>query len=75
MLSLDAGTGTLAPANHFKWVPDLSCKMQKAKWIAIVDDDKAVRDALEMLMRSLGHNASKFGSMIDKHDPRAFSEP
>ena len=30
--------------------------------IAIVDDDKGVRDALEMLMRSLGHNASTFGS-------------
>ena len=34
----------------------------KSQMIAIVDDDKAVRDALEMLMRSLGHNASKFGS-------------
>ena len=30
--------------------------------IAIVDDDKGARDALEMLMRSLGHNACTFAS-------------
>ena len=30
--------------------------------IAIVDDDKGTREALEMLVRSLGHNASTFGS-------------
>ena len=30
--------------------------------IAIVDDDKGVRVALERLLRSLGHNASAFGS-------------
>ena len=33
--------------------------------IAIVDDDKGVRVALERLMRSLGHNASAFGSAED----------
>jgi FixJ family two-component response regulator len=30
--------------------------------IAIVDDDDCVRDGLEMLVRSLGYNASTFGS-------------
>ena len=30
--------------------------------IAIVDDDRGAREALEMLVRSLGHNASTFGS-------------
>ena len=30
--------------------------------IAIVDDDEGARDALERLVRSLGHNASTFGS-------------
>src|SRR4029077_14926197 len=30
--------------------------------IAIVDDDKGARDGLEMLVRSLGHNTSTFGS-------------
>jgi FixJ family two-component response regulator len=30
--------------------------------IAIVDDDKGARQALEMLVRSLGHNVSAFGS-------------
>jgi len=30
--------------------------------IAIVDDDDCVRDGLEMLVRSLGHNTSTFGS-------------
>ena len=30
--------------------------------IAIVDDYKAVREGLERLLRSLGHNASTFGS-------------
>jgi FixJ family two-component response regulator len=30
--------------------------------IAIVDDDKSMREALEMLVRSLGYNASTFGS-------------
>jgi FixJ family two-component response regulator len=30
--------------------------------IAIVDDDKGARDALEMLMRSLGHNACTFAA-------------
>ena len=30
--------------------------------IAIVDDDRGVRVALERLVRSLGHNASAFGS-------------
>jgi FixJ family two-component response regulator len=30
--------------------------------IAIIDDDKGARDALEMLVRSLGHNAATFGS-------------
>ena len=33
--------------------------------IAIVDDDKAVCEALELLVRSLGHNASTFGSAED----------
>ena len=33
--------------------------------IAIVDDYKAVRKALERLLRSLGHNASTFGSAED----------
>jgi FixJ family two-component response regulator len=36
--------------------------MSTAPMIAIVDDDKGARDALGMLMRSLGHNASAFGS-------------
>jgi FixJ family two-component response regulator len=35
---------------------------EKTQMIAIVHDDKALRDALEMLMRSLGHKAIKFGS-------------
>ena len=30
--------------------------------IAIVDDDKGARDALQMLVRSLGHNACTFAS-------------
>ena len=30
--------------------------------IAIVDDDKGVRDALEQIVRSIGHNACTFGS-------------
>ena len=30
--------------------------------IAIVDDDKRVREGLEMLVRSLGHKVSTFGS-------------
>ena len=30
--------------------------------IAIVDDDKGARNGLEMLVRSLGHNTSTFGS-------------
>ena len=30
--------------------------------IAIVDDDKSAREALERLVRSLGHSASTFGS-------------
>ena len=30
--------------------------------IAIVDDDEAVREAMKTLMRSLGYNASTFGS-------------
>ena len=30
--------------------------------IAIVDDDKSAREALDRLVRSLGHNASTFGS-------------
>ena len=30
--------------------------------IAIVDDDEAVREATNMLVRSLGYNASTFGS-------------
>ena len=30
--------------------------------IAIVDDDEAVREATKMLVRSLGYNASTFGS-------------
>ena len=30
--------------------------------IAIVDDDKAVREAMKTLVRSLGYNASTFGS-------------
>jgi hypothetical protein len=33
--------------------------------IAIVDDDKGTREALEMLVRSLGHNAFQFGSAED----------
>jgi FixJ family two-component response regulator len=33
--------------------------------IAIVDDDKGARQALEMLVRSLGHKASTFGSAED----------
>ena len=33
--------------------------------IAIVDDDKAAREALDMLVRSLGYNASTFGSAED----------
>lgn len=33
--------------------------------IAIVDDDKSVRVALERLLRSLGHNASTFDSAED----------
>jgi FixJ family two-component response regulator len=35
--------------------------MRTAK-IAIVDDDNAVREAMKLLMRSLGHHASTFGS-------------
>ena len=30
--------------------------------IAIVDDDDAVREAMKLLLRSLGYNASTFGS-------------
>ena len=33
--------------------------------IAIVDDDKGAREGLEMLVQSLGHNASTFGSAED----------
>jgi FixJ family two-component response regulator len=33
--------------------------------IAIVDDDDTVREALGMLVRSLGHSASTFGSAED----------
>ena len=33
--------------------------------IAIVDDDKSAREALERLVRSLGHSASTFGSAED----------
>jgi FixJ family two-component response regulator len=35
---------------------------QNISIIAIVDDDKAVREATKMLVRSLGYNASTFGS-------------
>ena len=35
--------------------------MRTAK-IAIVDDDNAVREAMKLLMRSLGYHASTFGS-------------
>ena len=33
--------------------------------IAIVDDDREAREALEMLVRSLGHNVSTFGSTLE----------
>ena len=33
--------------------------------IAIVDDDEAVREAMKTLVRSLGYNASTFGSADD----------
>ncbi len=33
--------------------------------IAIVDDDAAVREALRQFVRSLGHNASTFGSAVE----------
>ena len=33
--------------------------------IAIVDDDREAREALEMLVRSLGHNVSTFGSALE----------
>ena len=33
--------------------------------IAIVDDDAAVREALRQLVRSLGYNASTFGSAVE----------
>ena len=33
--------------------------------IAIIDDDKGAREAIEMLVRSLGHIACTFGSALD----------
>ena len=36
--------------------------MSQVSMIAIVDDDEAVRDATKTLVRSLGYNASTFGS-------------
>jgi FixJ family two-component response regulator len=36
--------------------------MQQAAMIAIVDDDKSVREATKSLVRSLGYQAATFGS-------------
>ena len=33
--------------------------------VAIVDDDRGAREALEMLVRSVGHNVSMFGSALE----------
>jgi FixJ family two-component response regulator len=36
--------------------------MSKIPMVAIVDDDESVRDAIESLVQSLGHNVSTFAS-------------
>jgi FixJ family two-component response regulator len=41
--------------------------------IAIVDDDQAVRDAMKSLVRSLGYNASTFGSAEEFLKSKQFS--
>jgi len=40
----------------------LASHKNRARTIAIVDDDNAVREAMKLLMRSLGYHASTFGS-------------
>ena len=47
--------------------------MSQISMIAIVDDDEAVREALGMLVRSLSHKASTFGSAEEFLKSKQFS--
>ena len=47
--------------------------MSQALTIAIVDDDEAVREATKSLVRSVGYNASTFGSANEFLKSKQFS--